>query len=150
MGFTWQQLSFVTLGLVAVWFVMAIKAKRVAEFRRSIQQQGVEPAEIRLDTADLNTIETLVTELSHHEPRRVIYAIDLLESLDKRHLVTPLLLHHESPQCADECCKWRKLPANRSAARERGVERSLRDSDAEVRLAGVRALAAVKGEDAAE
>ena len=103
MGFTWQQLSFVTLGLVAVWFVMAIKAKRehVAEFRRSIQQQGVEPAEIRLDTADLNTIETLVTELSHHEPRRVIYAIDLLESLDKRHLVTPLLLHHESPQYAD-------------------------------------------------
>ena len=79
---------------------MAVLAKReyVAAFRRSIQQQDVQPAEIRLDTADLNTIETLVTELSHPDPRRVIYAVDLLESLDKRHLVTPLLLHHESPQ----------------------------------------------------
>jgi hypothetical protein len=27
----------------------------------------------------------------------VLYAIDVLESLDKRNLVTPLLLHHESP-----------------------------------------------------
>ena len=45
LGFTWQQLSFVTLALVAVWFVMAVKAKReyVAEFRRSIQQQDVQP-----------------------------------------------------------------------------------------------------------
>ena len=79
---------------------MAIRAKReyVASFRRSIEQQDVRPSEIRLDTADLNTIETLVTELSHPDPRRVVYAIDLLESLDKRHLVTPLLLHHESPE----------------------------------------------------
>ena len=153
LGFTWQQLSFVTLGLVAVWFVMAIKAKReyVAEFRRSIQQQGVEPAEIRLDTADLNTIETLVTELSHHEPRRVIYAIDLLESLDKRHLVTPLLLHHESPQVRGRVLQVAEAAGEQKRSQwERGIELALRDSDAEVRLAGVRALAAVKGEDAAE
>ena len=55
----------------------------------------MEAGEIRLDTADLYTIETLVEELAHPEPTRVLYAIDLLESLDKRHLVTPLLLHHE-------------------------------------------------------
>ena len=67
------------------------------------------PAEIRLDTADLSTIETLVSELAHPEPRRVMYAIDLLESLDKRHLVTPLLLHHESPEV-----RARALAAGRS------------------------------------
>ena len=27
----------------------------------------------------------------------MVYAIDVLESLDKRNLVTPLLLYHESP-----------------------------------------------------
>ena len=47
---------------------------------------------------DPQSIETLVSELAHPEPRRVLYAIDLLESMDKRHLVTPLLLAHESPE----------------------------------------------------
>ena len=30
-------------------------------------------------------------------PRHVLHAIDLLEGFDKRHLISPLLLHHESP-----------------------------------------------------
>jgi hypothetical protein len=48
--------------------------------------------------ADLSTIETLVQELSQPDATRVVYAIDMLESLDKRNLVTPLLLYHESPE----------------------------------------------------
>ena len=36
----------------------------------------------------------LVEELAHPDEERVLYAIDLLESLEKRHLVTPLLLYH--------------------------------------------------------
>jgi ATP:ADP antiporter, AAA family len=151
LGFTWQQLSFVTLALCVVWFFMAVMAKReyVAAFRRSIQQQDVQPAEIRLDTADLNTIETLVTELSHPEPRRVVYAVDLLESLDKRHLVTPLLLHHESSQVRARALQVAAaVGAAHGAHWLRGVERSLKDTDGEVRLAAVRALAALNREDA--
>ena len=49
----------------------------MAAFRRSIEQQDVRPAELRLDSADLSSIETLLTELSHEDPRRVIYAIDM-------------------------------------------------------------------------
>ena len=52
---------------------------------------------MRLSGGDLSTVETLVQELAHPEPARVVYAIDVLESLDKRNLVTPLLLYHESP-----------------------------------------------------
>jgi ATP/ADP translocase/HEAT repeat protein/CRP-like cAMP-binding protein len=148
----WQQLSYVSFALVAVWFVMAVYAKRsyVAEFRRSIQQQGVKASEIRLNTADLNSIETLIAELSHPDPKRVIYAIDLLESLDKRQLVTPLLLHHEAA-----AVRTRTLKVAEAAGAEkahfwlRGIERSLKDSDAGVRLAAVRALAAMHREDTA-
>jgi ATP/ADP translocase/HEAT repeat protein/CRP-like cAMP-binding protein len=151
LNFTWQQLSYVTLALVAIWFVMAVLAKReyVAAFRRSIQQQDVEPAEIRLESADLSAIETLVTELSHPDPRRVVYAVDLLESLDKRHLVTPLLLHHESAEV-----RARALRAAAAAGPDRGthwlrgVERSLKDADGQVRIAAVRALASLNREDA--
>ena len=153
LNFSWQQLSYVTLALVAVWFVMAVRAKReyVASFRRSIQQQEVQPAEIRLDAADLTALETLVAELSHPEPRRVIYAVDLLESFDKRSLVTPLLLHHESPDV-----RARALQAAAAAGPEhgahwlRGVEQSLKDADGKVRIAAVRALAALNREDATD
>ena len=153
LNLSWQQLSLVTMALVAAWFVMAVQAKRsyVAEFRRSIQQQDLQATEIRLDTADLNTIETLISELSHPDPKRVVYAIDLLESLDKRHLVTPLLLHHESPQVRARALKVAEAAGEEKAYYwSRGIERSLKDADGTVRLAAVRALAAMHSEEAAD
>jgi AAA family ATP:ADP antiporter len=152
LNLSWQQLSYVTLLLVAAWFVMAVYAKRsyVAEFRRSIQQQEVKAGEIRLDTSDLYTIETLIGELSHPDPKRVVYAIDLLESLDKRHLVTPLLLHHESPLVRVRALKVAESSGESASYWLRGVERSLKDTNGDVRLAGVRALAAMHHEAAAD
>ena len=149
----WQQLSYATLVLVAVWIVMSIRAKReyVASFRRSIEQQDMRPSEIRLDTADLNTMETLVLELSHPDPKRVIYAIDLLESLDKRQLVTPLLLHHESPEVrARALAAAAAAPPKYAELWTRGAERALKDPDAGVRIAAVRALASARHERATE
>ena len=79
---------------------MRARREYLAAFRRSIETREVEPAAVRLDVADPATIETLVEELAHPDEQRVLYAIDMLESLDKRNLVTPLLLHHESPRRA--------------------------------------------------
>jgi ATP/ADP translocase/HEAT repeat protein len=153
LNLSWQQLSYVTLLLVAIWFVAAMRAKReyVRSFRRSIEQQQVSPSEIRIDNADLNTVETLIVELGHEDPARVVYAIDLLESLDKRHLVSPLLLNHRSP-----LVRRRTLMAVANAAAEgagqwaAGAERALGDPDPEVRLAAVRAVGALRNEHAAE
>ena len=153
LNLTWQHLSYVTLALVAIWAVAAVRAKReyVQAFRQTLEQQHVEPSEIRLDNADLNTIETLIVELGHEDPARVVYAIDLLESLDKRHLVSPLLLDHRSP-----IVRRRTLLAVANAAAERagqwaaGAERALTDPDPDVRLAAVRAVAALRGEHTAE
>jgi ATP/ADP translocase/HEAT repeat protein/CRP-like cAMP-binding protein len=153
LGLTWRQLSYASLTMMVLWIVFAWRARReyLAAFRRSIEEQNVKPADIRLDTADLNTIETLVTELSHPDPRRVVYAIDLLESLDKRHLVTPLLLHHESPQVRARALSVAGAGgADRSGHWLRGVERALKDADGDVRFAAVQALAALRHEGAAE
>ena len=151
-GLRWQQLSWATLALVVAWLIMAVRAKReyVASFRRSLEQQQVAASEIRLDTADLNTIETLVGELSNPEPERVLYAVDLLESLDKRHLVTPLLLHHESADVRARVLAVAAHSGPRSSHWVQWVRRSLKDNDAEVRIAAVRALAAIQREDAAD
>ena len=98
-GFDWQQLSYASLTMVGLWVITAIAARReyLRSFRRSIEEQVVEPSTLRLNDPDPSSVETLVSELAHPEPRRVLYAIDLLDAMDKRHLVTPLLLSHDSP-----------------------------------------------------
>ena len=96
----WQQVSYASLIIVGLWIAMAVRVKRqyVSAFRNSLEQRVVKPQEVRLAAADLSTVEALVQELAHPEPARVVYAIDVLESLDKRNLVTPLLLYHEAPE----------------------------------------------------
>ncbi len=153
LALNWQQLSYASLTLTAIWIVMAIQAKReyLAVFRRSIERQDVEPAAVGATPADLQSIETLIEELAHPDEGRVLYAIDLLESLSKNHLVTPLLLHHASvrvrartvqvlgAQPREQAVRW--LPS---------IERLLGDEDAAVRAEAVRAVATISGEDARE
>jgi AAA family ATP:ADP antiporter len=147
----WQRLSFASLTLMAVWIAMAIRARReyLTAFRRSIDQHQVTPADIRATQADLQTIETLVEELAHPDERRVLYAIDLLESLEKRHLVTPLLLHHSS--AAVRARTLRSLQALRPELAQKwvpAIERLLNDEDQDVRAGAVRAISAIRGEEA--
>jgi AAA family ATP:ADP antiporter len=151
LNLSWQQLSWASLAVTGLWVVAAVGARREyrAVFRRTIERQDVAPSEVRLAVADLSTVETLVEELGHPDPRHVLYAIDLLESLDKRQLISPLLLHHESP--AVRARALGTLDAARPEVRERwapAAERMLRDSDPEVRAAAVRALASLRGQEA--
>ena len=148
----WDQLSVVSLILAGVWFFMAVRAKReyLTSFRRSIDQRIVEPEQVRLSGADLSTIETLVQELAHPDAERVVYAIDVLESLDKRNLITPLLLYHEAPQVRARAL--RALAEARSETVRRwapNIRRLLADPDAAVRAGAIAALGAISNEDAA-
>ena len=152
LNLNWQRLSLASLTLMVIWVFMALRARReyLSAFRRSIEQHDVAPADIRTTQADLQTIETLVEELAHPDERRVLYAIDLLESLDKRHLVTPLLLHHSSP--AVRARTLSALEALRPEVARKWVpqiERLLNDDALEVRAAAVRAIAAIRGGEAA-
>jgi ATP/ADP translocase/HEAT repeat protein/CRP-like cAMP-binding protein len=148
----WYQLSFVSAGLAVVWYFMAFRAKReyLASFRRSIEQRVVRPEEVRLTGSELSTVESLVQELAHPDPARVVYAIDVLESLDKRNLVTPLLLYHESP-----AVRTRALAALGAARPDIAVQwaphirRMLGDADAGVRAGAISALSVISHEDAA-
>src|SRR4029450_4689966 len=102
LNLNWQQLSYASLIMTALWIMMAMRPARARRrllraFRQSLGSRDMQASELRLNVADLTTIETLVQELAHPDPKRVVYAIDVLESLDKRNLVTPLLLYHEAP-----------------------------------------------------
>jgi ATP:ADP antiporter, AAA family len=146
----WQGLSVASLVVAAVWIAVALRAR--AEYlkavRRSIQTQTMTRTQLQLNGADAATIELLVEELSEAEPLRVLYAIDTLEMLDKRNLITPLLLHHKSG-----AVRARVLAALECApaAADRWfpmIHRLLNDRTPSVRAAALHALAALHKEHA--
>ncbi|HYE88143.1 MAG TPA: MFS transporter [Vicinamibacterales bacterium] len=152
LGLDWQQLSYVSVVMVGLWVVTSIAARReyLHSFRRSIEQQTVEPSMVRLKDTDPSSVETLVSELAHPEPRRVLYAIDLLEAMEKRHLVTPLLLAHDDATVRARALRLAESAGPALADRwVPGVERALKDRDSSVRIAAVSALAMLRGGDAA-
>ncbi len=153
LGLSWQQISYASLVVTGLWIVAAIAAKRgyLAAFRRSIERREVDAATQPLAAADLSTIEALVEELAHPDERRVLYAIDLLESLEKRNLVTPLLLRHESARVRARALGALSRARPEIAQRwEHAIEGMLADRSADVRAAAIGALAALRGEHAAE
>ena len=151
LGLGWPQLSFASLTMLVLWVYMAFRARKgyLTAFRNSLEQRHVQPAEVRLDVADLSTVETLVEELAHPDEGRVLYAIDVLESLDKRNLVTPLLLHHGSG-----AVRARALAALGSARSEIAdrwapiIQGMIKDENPEVRAAAIGALASIRDQDA--
>ena len=152
-GFTWVQLSFLSLTYCVLWLFLARKAKKeyTASFRRSIEHLELEPVAMRPQTADAATVETLIEELGSAEEHRVLYAIELLDSLDKANLITPLLLHHEAPAVRARALAG--IAAARPELVQRWaptVERALKDESADVRAAAVTTLAAIRGEKTTE
>ncbi len=151
-GFTWWQLSYINLVVAALWALLALRARReyLRSFRKGLETRGIDTGDLRATVADLVTIETLVEELAHPDEARVVYAIDVLESLDKRNLVTPLLLYHASPAVRSRALTALSSVRPDVAARWLpSVERMLGDASADVRAAAIGALAAIRGEDAA-
>jgi AAA family ATP:ADP antiporter len=151
-GLDWQRLSYASLAMTGVWVGVVYVAWREYRraFRDSIGSRAIAPGAIRTELADTATIETLVEELSHPDEPAVLYAIEMLDALDKRHLVTPLLLQHESPRVRARTL--RALALSRSPAASRWlptVSRMVQDEDVNVRAAALRALAELEHEDAA-
>jgi HEAT repeat protein/CRP-like cAMP-binding protein len=152
LGLDWRRLSYASLVMTVVWITVAFIAWREYRraFRASIGSRAIAPGAIRTEVADPATIETLVEELSHPDEQAVLYAIEMLEALDKRHLVTPLLLQHESPRVRARTLKAIALSRSRMANRWMPtVARMVQDEDVDVRAAALRALAELEHEDAA-
>jgi AAA family ATP:ADP antiporter len=150
---SWQQVSYASVLVTCLWFFLAVRAKRGYQnaFRQSIETREMKPAEVRLAEADLSTVETLIQELGSPDENRVLYAIDLLETLGKRNLVTPLLLYHESPAVRVRALSIISSTHPEISARWMpAIQRMIGDESADVRMAAISALAKIRSEQAAE
>ena len=146
----WQKLSYASLTMMLLWIVTALRARRgyVEAFRRSIGNGLVKPAETRIEVGDLSMIEALVVELSNPDEHKVLYAIEVLESLGKKKLITPLLLLHESSSVRLRALSVTDGASPETAARWLpSVRRLLSDRDPEVRASAVGALANIQAVD---
>jgi len=153
LGLSWQKLSFASIVLTAVWIFLSLRAKKEYRqtFRNSIRTRGINPVTVPAAVADSETIETLIQELASPDENRVLYAIEFLESLDKKELVTPLLLHHESPVIrARALSVISSLQPSISARWLPAIRSMLTDADPNVRSAAVGALARVNNQEAGE
>jgi AAA family ATP:ADP antiporter len=152
LGLDWRQLSYASLFVTGAWVAVALKAWReyLRAFRASIVSRDIAPAAIRSEVADAATVEALVEELSSPDERAVLYAIDLLEALDRRKLVTPLLLQHQSARVRAKALRVMTAAGSSIAARwGPTIERMVQDEDVDVRAAALHALAGLSHEDAA-
>lgn len=152
LGLDWRQLSWATLAITGLWIAVTIRARRehLRSFRASIDSRTITPDAVTTRAGEAAAVETLVEELSDPDPDAVLYAIEMLEALDRPHLVTPLLLRHESRRV--RVCALRALASGRSrvAHRWKGVvQRMTRDDDVDVRAAALEALASLARQDAA-
>jgi len=93
-----QQISYATLVIMVLWILTALRAKRdyIDSFHRSLETRAVMPSDVAIADADISTLKGLVEELDLDDEQRVMYAMDILESLDKKELITPLVLEHDS------------------------------------------------------
>ena len=149
----WPYLSVITLALVGLWLVLAVRARDryVAAIRRGLELQAVKADEVSVGVADLTTVEALLEELAHPDERRVLYAIDVLDSLDKRSLVTPLLLHHESGAVRARALGVIGTSESQLSAKwQPMVQRMVNDPDPEVRANAILTLAKIEDQDATQ
>ena len=152
LGLDWRQLSYASLAITGLWIAVAIRARReyLRSFRASIDARTITPDAVMTRAGEAATVETLVEELSNPDAAAVLYAIEMLEALDKPHLITPLLLRHESGPVRVRALHALASGRSRVAHRWKGtVERMTRDDDVDVRAAALEALASLAHQDAA-
>ena len=148
LGLDWRLLSYATLAITGLWIAVSIRARReyLRSFRASIETRTITPDAVATSAGEAATVEAMVEELSSPDPAGVLYAIDMLEAMDKPHLVTPLLLRHESAEIRVRVLNALTSGRSRVAVRWRDtVERMTRDDDVDVRAAALSALASLAG-----
>ena len=152
LGLDWRQLSYASLAITGLWIAVALRAQReyLRAFRASIDARAMTADVVATSGGEAATVETLVEELSNPDASGVLYAIEMLEAMDKPHLITPLLLRHESAPVRVRTLHALASGRSRVAERWKGaVERMTRDDDVDVRAAALAALASLAGRDAA-
>lgn len=131
---------------VVLWLSLlgAVRRHYVSAFRQGLTTRGGH-GDPTLSLDDVATLERLVEGMGSSEPREVLHSLDLLSQHGRGRLVPPYLLFHDDPRV-----RMRTLKILQNCGRSDATphfERMLVDDHAGVRVAAIRALAAVSSGD---
>lgn len=97
-----QYLSVIVIGLVVIWIILALMARReyVHAFRLALERREIDVSQLQINIDDSATVKTLVGLLKSDNDRQVSYALDMLKSAKKAVVIESVapLLHHSSAE----------------------------------------------------
>lgn len=101
LGFGYDDLSYLSLGLVGLWLAMVARSRRayVDTFRQALERRDIDVSEYTVDITEAGTLDSLISALGGNDsPRRLLYALDLVTNVRAQRLVEPVaaLLGHAS------------------------------------------------------
>ncbi|MFQ5604315.1 MAG: Npt1/Npt2 family nucleotide transporter [bacterium] len=100
-GLSVAQIGVLSLVLILVWLVLTFATYKeyVNSFRQALARRSIDADLLTVSIKDTKTIDTLIEYLKSENERQVVYALQLLESVDSKELVPqlrPLLSHSAS------------------------------------------------------
>ncbi|MFQ5865814.1 MAG: Npt1/Npt2 family nucleotide transporter [bacterium] len=140
LGLSVAQISLVSLVLVSIWLVLALATRReyVDSFRQALTKRRIDTDLLTVSIKDEATINSLIVALASRNQRQVVYALQLLESVEGVDLVPPLrpLLQHSSADIRLHTLRLLGKCGNGELLSD--IKASLHDADQEVRREAVR------------
>lgn len=144
LGVSVVHISFMTIVVIALWLMFAVAAYReyVNSFRLALDKRRIDVDSLSVSIKDEATINSLIASLGSRNERQVVYALELLDSVEGVDLspaLQPLLSH---PSAEVRLLTLRLLRhQGQSHSVIPNVRLLLRDSDENVRREAVRLYA---------
>jgi AAA family ATP:ADP antiporter len=110
-----------------------MRKEYVNAFRQALEKRQIDPNELTLNITDAQTVNTLIVSLDSDNEREVVYALDMLASVEDEKLVEKigLLLNHESSEVRRKAITVLRRQEDKSLLPV--MKKKLNDSDPEVR-----------------
>ena len=130
-----RQISLVVLPLLVVWVFLTIFVRKeyVSAFRKALERRDIDPNELQMDITEAATVKALVAALRSPNERIIVYALDMLASVEHAELgqVVQPLLRHSSSEVRQKAVRLLKNQDPRSLIPD--IEELLNDHDPQVR-----------------
>ncbi|MCH8028179.1 MAG: HEAT repeat domain-containing protein [candidate division Zixibacteria bacterium] len=102
LNFSIVQITYLVMAFIAVWIVIALIMRKeyVNTFRRALEERRIDPAELRFNVDDAQSLNALIAALGSTNEKHVNYALTMLTSVREKGLKWPIkpLLQHQSDE----------------------------------------------------
>ena len=96
------QITYLVMAFIAVWIVIALIMRKeyVNTFRRALEERRIDPAELRFNVDDAQSLNALIAALGSTNEKHINYALTMLTAVTEKGLKWPIkpLLQHKSDE----------------------------------------------------